>query len=340
MAFSSTSSVQVYAHRGARSLAPENTLPAYQLGLSLGCDWVDMDVVLTQDGEVLVCHNLILNPDIVRDRQGHFLAPSRDYLQKLSSQEQAAYNQKYAIKNWTLKDLQQLDVGRLNPQSSYSRYFPQQKAIDGTHMPSLREVIRFVNQKTRRQIGFQIEMKTDPAHPEYSCDPVLLARAVYAILKEEDVVEICEIQAFDFRCLQELQRLDARIKTAYLTSRENERSGSDDFFSSNTSLASLWTGGPLVKDFNNSIPQMIKALGGYAWEPEDAELTQEALKEAHSLGLKVVVWSWPEKLGQAFDPALTTKMIDWGVDGIIIDDPTALITILRDRDIKAPPRFP
>jgi len=60
---------------------------------------------------------------------------------------------------------------------------------------------------------------------------------------------------------------------------------------------------------------MVKALGGTNWEPEDAELTKENLDLAHRLGLKVVVWSWPERLGTAFDPAMTEKMIQWGVDG-------------------------
>ncbi len=56
---------------------------------------------------------------------------------------------------------------------------------------------------------------------------------------------------------------------------------------------------------------MVKALGGTNWEPEDAELTQENLELAHRLGLKVVVWSWPEQLGTAFDSAMVAKMIDY-----------------------------
>jgi glycerophosphoryl diester phosphodiesterase len=85
---------------------------------------------------------------------------------------------------------------------------------------------------------------------------------------------------------------------------------------------------------------MVKALGGTNWEPEDAELTQENLELAHRLGLKVVVWSWPEQLGTAFDPAMVEKMIDWGVDGIITDDPGRLTSMLAARGLPVPPRFP
>jgi len=74
-------------------------------------------------------------------------------------------------------------------------------------------------------------------------------------------------------------------------------------------------------------------MGGFAWDPEDAELTRESLEEAHRLGLKVVVWSWPERLGRAFDPGLTGRMIDWGVDGIITDDPGRLDSMLAARGL-------
>lgn len=104
-------------------------------------------------------------------------------------------------------------------------------------------------------------------------------------------------------------------------------------------MASRWTGGPRVKDYGNSIPRMVKALGGFAWEPEDAELTRAALDEAHGLGLKVVVWSWPERLGTAFDSKLVQKMIDWGVDGIITDDPGRLDSMLAARGMRVPKRF-
>jgi glycerophosphoryl diester phosphodiesterase len=331
--------LEVYAHRGARSFAPENTMPAYRATLRIGADWVDMDVVLTKDGEVLISHDPLLNPDIVRDASGNFLAKNKESLRTVGAGEKAEYVRKYAAKNLTLHELQQFDVGRLNRESAYSKFFPDQLAVDGTRMPTLREVVQFVNARTKRKVGFQIEMKTDPAHPEYSSDPKEFARALYKILKEEKIIDLAEIQAFDFRCLDELQKLDPHVKSAYLTSRDNEKGGDDDFYHSDPKVAGLWTGGKQVKDYDGSIPKMVKALGGFAWEPEDAELTEASLKEAHGLGLKVVVWSWPEKLGTAFDPKLVEKMIDWGVDGIISDDPGRLISMLAARGKRVPPRY-
>ena len=45
------------AHRGGASLAPENTLPAFDLAARLGADAFELDVHLTADGEVVVFHD-------------------------------------------------------------------------------------------------------------------------------------------------------------------------------------------------------------------------------------------------------------------------------------------
>ena len=328
--------VEVYAHRGARAFAPENSLPAYKTALGIGADWIDMDVVLTKEGEVLLSHDLVLNPDITRDERGRFLAQSREALTNYSPAERSEYDRKYAVKGLTLQELRRFDVGRLNPYSAYSRFFPDQVPVDGTRMPTLREVVRFADSTARKKIGFQIEMKTDPLRPDYSPPPEAFAAALYKVLKEEGILDRVEVHAFDFKCLYELQKLDKRVKTAYLTSRDNEKGGVDSFYGSDPNAAGLWTGGKLLKDYGDSIPAMVKALGGFAWDPEDAELTKEALDEAHRLGLKVVVWSWPEKLGTAFNAELVAKMIDWGVDGIITDDPGRLISMLAARGLPVP----
>jgi glycerophosphoryl diester phosphodiesterase len=331
--------VEVYSHRGGRAFNPENTMPAYRATLRLGTDWVDMDVVLTKDGEVLISHDPVLNPDIVRDPQGRFLAPSREALKALPEAQRGEYAGRYAAKNLTLEELRRFDVGRLNLDSAYAKFFPDQLPLDGTRMPTLREVVRWVNQTTKGKVGFQIEMKTDPSHPEYSADPKAFAAALYPILKEEGILDRAEVQAFDFRCLRELQKYDPRVRGAYLTSRENEPGGFDSFFSTDAPRAGLWTAGALVKDHGDSIPRMVKDLGGFAWEPEDAELTKSSLDEAHRLGLKVVVWTWPEKLGTTFDARMVDRLIGWGVDGIITDDPGRLMSMLASRGLRVPPRY-
>lgn len=51
----------VFAHRGGGRLAPENTLAAFDRALAEGVDGLEMDVRLTRDGEVAVCHDARLD---------------------------------------------------------------------------------------------------------------------------------------------------------------------------------------------------------------------------------------------------------------------------------------
>lgn len=57
-------------HRGARGLAPENTLLAMDAGIAAGCTWLELDVQLHPSGNLLVLHDLTLD----RTTNGHGLA--------------------------------------------------------------------------------------------------------------------------------------------------------------------------------------------------------------------------------------------------------------------------
>jgi glycerophosphoryl diester phosphodiesterase len=47
----------VFAHRGGSALGPENTIPAFDRGLSAGADGLELDVHLARDGVVVVHHD-------------------------------------------------------------------------------------------------------------------------------------------------------------------------------------------------------------------------------------------------------------------------------------------
>ena len=47
----------VFAHRGGAALAPENTFAAFDRGMSLGADGLELDVRLSRDGVVVVHHD-------------------------------------------------------------------------------------------------------------------------------------------------------------------------------------------------------------------------------------------------------------------------------------------
>lgn len=93
----------IFAHRGASSVAPENTLPAFQRAINQGCKAIELDVHLTRDEELIVCHDETI--DRTTDGTGY-------------------------IRDQTLSSLQQRDAG-----SWFSDEF------QGTRLPTLYEVL-------------------------------------------------------------------------------------------------------------------------------------------------------------------------------------------------------
>lgn len=312
-------SPQVYAHRGARGLLPENTIPAYKLALSLGAHFLDADIVMTRDREVVVGHDLILSPAICKGPDGKFVEPGR-----------------YVVGDMTLAELQKFDVGSLNPDTAYAHVFPDQQPVPGSKMPTLREVIRYARSVAGDGIGFVVEIKNDPARPELSSSPQELAEGVAKVLADEGVAERTEVQSFDWRCLEALQKINPAIPTQYLT----EVASYSQMTNPDPKIAGAWTGGHLLKDHGNSIPRMIHHLGGRVWGAQDTEVTPEQIREAHELGLKVVVWSWPDDPNQPTPADGRTdgieRSLDMGVDGLIHDRPDVVLDVFRRRGLKLP----
>lgn len=320
--------VEIYAHRGGRSLFPENTLPAYRGALALGVDWVDMDIGITKDDVIVVDHDPWLNPDIL-SKEGHFWAKSKQELYKQLSQASGLEKniQPYLVHNLTLQELQRYDAGMLNPTAPYARLFSRQQVIPETRIPTLQQVVDEVDQLTHNQAFFQIEIKNDPRYPSWTASPSEFATKLNDFLRKNNLSERVEIQSFDWKPLLLLHKLNPKVKLAFLVEEKSLKQMHDQ----DPKKAGLWSDGYLLKDYHNSLPQMIKALGGSCYEPEDRMLTKKDLQEAHCLGLKVVVWSNPEKTGVAFDSKMIKKLIKWGVDGIITDDPKQLRELLRKK---------
>lgn len=75
-------SVKVIAHRGYSEKYPENTLSAFRAALELGSDAVELDVHLTQDGELIVHHDYYLgSPD---NGEGLIFKKDMSYIKTLS----------------------------------------------------------------------------------------------------------------------------------------------------------------------------------------------------------------------------------------------------------------
>ena len=192
--------MDLQGHRGARGHAPENTLPSFELAVSMGVDTLELDVGVTRDGVVVIHHDRRLNPDVAR-KDGQWVAAPAPLIHALSFSE-----------------LQRYDVGRIRPGSEYAARFPHQKPIDGTRIPRLADLFaKMRNGKVR----FNIETKLVPQAPDETLAPEPFARAVIAEVRKAGVAQRTTIQSFDFRTLKVVEREAPEIATAYLTSGKN-----------------------------------------------------------------------------------------------------------------------
>ena len=73
---------EIFAHRGASSYAPENTIPAFILAYEQGADGIELDVQMTKDGEVVVIHDETI--DRVSNGTGAVKDYTLDELRKFS----------------------------------------------------------------------------------------------------------------------------------------------------------------------------------------------------------------------------------------------------------------
>lgn len=296
--------LDLQGHRGARGLAPENTLRAFEVALQHGVTTLELDIAITSDGVLVIHHDLALNPAIARDEQGRWLEqPSAPI----------------ATMSWA--ELQRYDVGRLKPGAPYARPYPDQVAVDGTRIPRLRDLFDLVKRGGHDQVRFAIETKIDPRVPGATRPPEEFARMLLDEIRSAGMLSRVQILSFDWRSLQVVQKLAPEVATVYLSAQQRWL----DNIQADAPGASPWTAGLAYRE-HGSVPRMIKAAGGRIWSVYFGDLDAARLQEARSLGIRVLVWT-------VNDPAQMERMLDLGVDGLITDRPDLAQRVLKARGI-------
>lgn len=199
--------VSIEGHRGARGYVPENTIPSFKKALDLGADTLELDVVITKDGKIVVSHEAWFSSAISLDKDGNRIPPDKQ-------RENNIYKMTYA-------EVKQFDVGSIGNQD-----FPMQEKMKAVK-PLLRdvftEIAKFVRLKKLAQPNYNIEIKTEgPAgdgvfHPKAD----LFARMVYNELKTDKMLKSVIIQSFDVRPLQELHKLDPKLPLSLLVANRD-----------------------------------------------------------------------------------------------------------------------
>lgn len=292
-------------HRGARGLAPENTIAGFTRALAIGVHTLETDIAISRDGVLLISHDPALNPDITRGPDGQFL-PARGPV----------------IFHTPWAELQRYDVGRLKPGTRYAGQYPEQQPVDGARLPALAELFALVKRAGDPKLRLALETKLNPNTPDDTAAPEPFARALVAAVREAGLASRTSILSFDWRTLQVIQREAPEIPTVYLTARQRwlDNVGRGP--------ATPWTAGFALAD-HGSVPKMVRAAGGKVWSSFHGDLDAAQVKEAQALGLQVLAWTVNE-------PAQIEAMLDLGVDGIVSDRPDRVREAMAKRGMPLP----
>jgi glycerophosphoryl diester phosphodiesterase len=185
-------------HRGARGLAPENTLEGFAAALEIGVSTLELDVRLTRDGVPVVIHDSRPNPEFTRIDGAYVDAEAP------------------AIASLTLDEVRRFDVGRAKPGSRYARQFPDQVPHDGAKIPTLAGVFSLAR---RSSVRFNVETKVDGGSDTQApdADADVVVRAIIDAARRAGVLDRITIQSFDWRTLEAAARIAPGVELSCLT---------------------------------------------------------------------------------------------------------------------------
>jgi glycerophosphoryl diester phosphodiesterase len=307
----------VIAHRGASGYLPEHTLAAAAMAHAMEADYIEQDVVMSRDGELIVLHDLTL--DAVTDVAARFPGRQRD---------DGHY---YAI-DFDLAEIRTLRVHeRREPGGDLA--FPGRFDAAGAdfRVPTLREEIALIqglNRSTGRDVGVYVEPKSPAWHRAEGRDLLAAVVGVLAEFGYQGRADKAFLQSFDFESLRELRfELGSDLKLVQLIgeNRWNESPSDFDYLRSEKGLAEI---AAFADGIGPWLPQVIRTRGADAGQPTGLAAA------AHRHGL--LVHAYTLRADQLPDtiPNLETVVgllvNRVRLDGVFTDHPDRVIRVLRE----------
>ncbi|WP_079992918.1 glycerophosphodiester phosphodiesterase family protein [Candidatus Protochlamydia naegleriophila] len=245
---------EIQGHRGARGLLPENTLPSFSAAVEAGVHGIEVDLLMTKDGEIVIHHDFFLNPRLCQYRDG---SP----IQNIA-----------LIKESTLSELKELDCGcRLHPK------FPKQHLIPGTPIPTLQELLNALSSESHpnaKMIRLNLEIKADPATPHYIPEPALIVKKIADIVCEKGFANRVYYSSFDLALLAEMRRRDIDCILGLILDEE-----------------SLIAQGIDPLDWLPTVISIAHSMQATIISPHYDLMTKEVVERLHQAGLRAIPWT-------------------------------------------------
>lgn len=282
--------ITVTGHRGASKYAPENTLASFALAAKLKADYAELDVQLTKDGEVLICHD--------------------DSVNRTS-------NGKGKVASLTLAQLKELDAGSWkDPKFAGERFPTLREALElsAREGVGLYIEIKDINNKKDRPLEQQLlklaqgRTLADPAFAreamkaieEAKTPNLALTRKTIALVREAKAEKRVIIHAFPPVACAVVRVEAPELRIEYLGSNNPKK----------------------PKDWQLYLG-LDKVLDAAGCNLETKSVTPELVKQFHAEGKTVAVWTVDEE-------AEIRRQAGMGVDVIISNRPDVVLKIVRE----------
>jgi glycerophosphoryl diester phosphodiesterase len=179
------------AHRGGRGETTEGSLRGFAKSIESGVNTLELDIVLTRDGQPLVWHDPVKEPSKCADT-GPAVAGDTQYPYVATR-----------VADLALVQIRTLDCGQPLPE------FPDAEVVPGNVIATLPEVFALAD-SYHAAVRYNIETKVDAQGPQQIVDVVLAA------VRAGGKLDAVEIQSFDWRILPLVRAAEPAIPLAAL----------------------------------------------------------------------------------------------------------------------------
>jgi len=327
----------VIAHRGASGYLPEHSMPAKAMAYAMGADYIEQDVVMSKDDQLLILHD-------------HYLDRVTDVAVKFP--ERKRKDGRYYAIDFTLAEIQTLAMtegfsveGGQN-KANFPERFPLWKSTFKVHtLADEIELIQGLNHSTNQNIGIYPEIKSPAFHLNEGKD---ISKAVLNELKQYGYSKPSSkvfLQCFDPIELKRIKtvllpELNISIKLVQLIAMTSwqetliyTEQGQDvynyDWMLKPSAMAK-------IAEYANGIGPWSPMLINEG-EDKTAKPTSNGMVEAaHNAGLVVHPYTFRADKGlipefaENFDELLHIYYHDIGVDGVFTDFPDKAVNFLEN----------
>lgn len=196
--------MKIIGHRGYRGVYPENTLVGFTEAIKLGVDAIELDIVMSGDGNIVVSHEPFMS-------QITCLKPNGKELQESEDQQFNLYQMSY-------DEIKRFDCGL-----KVNQKFSKQKSI-AVYKPLLSEVIETCDsyaKSVKSEIEYIIEIKSDSELYEvYYPNPPEYVEAIFGVLDKYSIYERVVLKSFDVTILNEIKKQRPSQKISLLINRD------------------------------------------------------------------------------------------------------------------------